>query len=103
MESTIIIMAVVAGAGWIGYRRWRGQRVSAEPATSQAVPPQNLAHKAFAHGNTCLAEGKFAEATTSFHQALELNPKHPHVAGRLAEVERQQRAAGVTAPVNSTA
>jgi hypothetical protein len=103
MDSTIIIIAVVAGAAWIGFRRWRGQRVSTEPVTPQAAPPLNLAHKAFAHGNTCLSEGKFDEAITSFHQARELNPKHPHVAGRLAEVERQQRAAGVVAPVNSTA
>ena len=103
MESTIIVMAIVAGAGWIGFRRWRGQRAYAAPVTPQAIPPQNLAHKAFTHANTCLAQGKFAEAIAAFHQARELNPKHPHVAGRLAEVERQQQAAAVITPVNSTA
>ena len=35
---------------------------------------ENVALKAFAHGNTCLAEGKFAEATAAFHQARELEP-----------------------------
>lgn len=100
MESTIIIMAIVA-VGWIGLRRWRGQRAYVEPAAPQAISPQILAHKAFAYGNTCLAQGKFTEATTAFHQARDLNPKHPHVAGRLAEVERQQQAAGVIAPLNS--
>jgi predicted negative regulator of RcsB-dependent stress response len=98
VESIIIIMAIIACAGWIGFSRWRGQRASAEPVTPQAIPPQNLAHEAFAHGNTYLAEGKFAEATAAFHQASELNPKHPHVAGRLAEVERRQRAARVITP-----
>jgi cytochrome c-type biogenesis protein CcmH/NrfG len=36
-------------------------------------------------------EGKFTEAIAAFHQAREIDPKHPHVAGRLAEVERQQQ------------
>jgi cytochrome c-type biogenesis protein CcmH/NrfG len=45
-----------------------------------------------------LAEGKFAEATAAFHQARELEPKHPHVAARLAEVERRQQAAGAMSP-----
>jgi hypothetical protein len=98
VESLIVITAIVACAAWIVFRRWRGQRVYTEPVTPQATPPQNLAHEAFAHGNTCLSEGKFAEAVAAFHQARELNPKHPHVAGRLAEVERQQRAAGVITP-----
>jgi cytochrome c-type biogenesis protein CcmH/NrfG len=61
-----------------------------------------LALKAFAHGNSCLAEGKFAEATAAFRQALELDPKHPHIAGRLAEVERQQQAAKTTPIVKAT-
>jgi cytochrome c-type biogenesis protein CcmH/NrfG len=52
-------------------------------------------------GNSCLAEGKFAEATAAFHQARELDPKRAHVADRLAEVERQQ-AASATVPANST-
>jgi hypothetical protein len=42
-------------------------------------------------------EGKFAEAIAAFHQARELKPKHPHIAGRLAEVERQQQEASAMA------
>lgn len=53
------------------------------------------------HGNTCLAAGQFADAITAFHQARELNPKHPYVAARLAEVERRQQAAGATPPVTT--
>jgi cytochrome c-type biogenesis protein CcmH/NrfG len=47
-------------------------------------------------------EGKFDEATAAFHQAHELEPKHPHIAGRLAEVERQRQAASTMAPAKST-
>jgi hypothetical protein len=57
---------------------------------------------AFAHGNSCLAAGKFAEAIALFHQTRELDPKHPHVAGRLAEVERRQHAASAMPLVNAT-
>jgi cytochrome c-type biogenesis protein CcmH/NrfG len=44
-------------------------------------------------------EGKFAEATAAFHQALELEPKHPHISGRLAEVDRRRQAAIANATV----
>jgi cytochrome c-type biogenesis protein CcmH/NrfG len=37
--------------------------------------------------------GQFAAAIAAFRQAQELDPKHPYVAERLAEVERQQQAA----------
>jgi cytochrome c-type biogenesis protein CcmH/NrfG len=47
-------------------------------------------------------EGKFDEARAAFHQAHALEPKHPHVAGRLAEVERQQQAANAIAPAHAT-
>jgi hypothetical protein len=62
------------------------------------IPRETLAHEAFMHGNTCLAAGQFAEAIAAFHQARELNPKHPYAAARLAEVERRQQAAGATPP-----
>jgi cytochrome c-type biogenesis protein CcmH/NrfG len=52
-----------------------------------------MAFAAFTHGNTCLAAGQFAEATTAFRRARELDPKRPHVAERLAEVARRQHAA----------
>ena len=55
------------------------------------IPRETLAHEAFAHGNACLVAGRFAEAIAAFHQARELNPKHPYVAARLAEVERCSR------------
>jgi Flp pilus assembly protein TadD len=57
------------------------------------IPRETLAHEAFVHGNTCLMAGQFAAAITAFRQAQELDPKHPYVAERLAEVERQQQAA----------
>jgi len=49
-----------------------------------------------------LAAGQFADAIAAFHQARALEPTHPHVAGRLAEVERRQYAASVTPLVNTT-
>jgi cytochrome c-type biogenesis protein CcmH/NrfG len=57
------------------------------------MPQKNVAHKAFMHGNSCVAEGDFAEAIAAFRQARELDPTHPHVAARLADAERRQRAA----------
>jgi cytochrome c-type biogenesis protein CcmH/NrfG len=49
-----------------------------------------------------LAVGQFADAIAAFHQARALEPTHPHVAGRLAEVERRQHAASVTPLGNTT-
>ena len=101
MKSVVIIMVLVVSAGWVVWRRYRGH-TSTAVVPPEALPRENFALKAFAYGNTCLAEGKFAEATAAFHQARELEPKHPHVAARLAEVERQQQAASAIAPTNST-
>lgn len=101
MKSVIVIMVIVICAGWIVWRRRRGHAsIAAVPL--ETMPRENVALKAFAHGNTCLAEGKFAEATAAFHQARELEPKHPHVAARLAEVERRQQSVSPTAPADST-
>jgi hypothetical protein len=47
-----------------------------------------------------LAAGQFVEAIAAFHQARQFEPKHPHVSGRLTEVERRQHAASATPPVN---
>ena len=99
MKSVVIIMVLIVSAGWVVWRRYR-RHASTAVVPLEALPRENVALKAFAHGNTCLAEGKFAEATAAFHQARELEPKHPHVAGRLAEVERQQRVASTVAPAN---
>ena len=101
MGSVVIIAVIVVSTGGIVW--WR-RRLREQAATAAGPPegraPENFALKAFAHGNTCLAEGKFAEAAASFHQARELDPKHPHVAGRLAEVERQQQAASAMDAAN---
>ena len=91
MGSVIVLVVIVMLAGWIVWRRrhrWQGSTAAVSP---KGMFPENLAHKAFVHGNTCLMEGKFTEAIAAFHQAREIDPKHPHVAGRLAEVERQQQ------------
>jgi hypothetical protein len=63
---------------------------------------KNTAHKAFVHGNTCLMERKFDEALAAFNQARKLDPQHPHIDSRLAEVERQQQAASAVASANAT-
>ena len=89
MESIVVLALIIVGTGLIVWRR----RNRGQAAIADGPPPENFALKAFAHGNTCLAEGKFDDAIAAFRQALELEPKHPHVAGRLAEVERQKQAA----------
>jgi len=102
MVSVVMLVVVVLGIGgivWMRRRRWQAYTNSASP---QAIPRETLVLHAFAHGNSCLAAGKFDEAIAAFHQARELNPKHPHVAGRLAEVERRQQAASATPLVNAT-
>jgi len=85
MGSVVVMVVIVVCVGWIVWRRrHRGH------ASTAAVPPEGIAHenfalKAFAHENTCLAEGKFDAARAAFHQARALDPKDPHVAGRLAD------------------
>jgi Flp pilus assembly protein TadD len=92
MVSTIMAVIIVLGIVGILWMR-RPRRFAATLPTSPAtIPPQTLAMQAFAHGNSCLAAGQFAEARAAFHQARELDPKHPHIAGRLAEVARRQSA-----------
>jgi len=86
----IILIAAVALAVWAYRDRWRTRAVTLSP---EVTSPATLAFESFTHGNSCLAEGKFAEATAAFHRALELDPKRPHVADRLAEVARRQQAA----------
>jgi hypothetical protein len=102
MISIIVVVAIVAGAGWMAWRRWRDWHASAGPLPSAGIPPETLAFEAFTHGNTCLAEGKFAEATAAFQRARELDPKRLHVADRLAEVERRQHAASATSPASTS-
>ena len=90
--GTVIILAIIfICAGMTVWAR-HCKRADTAPGLPTAMTPKDMSQKAFVHGNTCLWEGRLAEATANFHQVLELNPKHPHVAGRLAEVERQQAA-----------
>jgi hypothetical protein len=93
-----VIVLCIGGIVWIRRRRWQAYTTPVLPGT---IPPETLALRAFAHGNSCLAEGKFTEAIDAFQQAREIEPKHPHVAGRLAEAKRQQQAASAP-PVNAT-
>jgi cytochrome c-type biogenesis protein CcmH/NrfG len=93
MISIIVVVAIVACASWIAWNRWSYWRMPVGPLPSAGIPPETLALEAFTHGNTCLAEGKFAEATAAFQRARELDPKRLHVADRLAEVARRQQAA----------
>jgi len=100
---SLILVVMIAGAAlafWVYRRRWQTPLATLTP---EGIAPATLAFESFTRGNSCLAEGKFAEATAAFHRALELDPKRPHVADRLAEVERRQQAASATLPASSPA
>ena len=99
MISILFIVAIIAGIGWMAWRRWGHGRLPTELLPSAAGSPQTRAFEAFAHGNTCLAEGRFADATAAFQRAGTLDPKRPYVAERLAEVDRRHHAASAPAPV----
>jgi thioredoxin-like negative regulator of GroEL len=94
-----VIVLCIGGIVWRRRLRWHAYTTPVVPGT---IPRETLALRAFAHGNSCLAEGKFAEAIDAFEQAREIEPKHPHVAGRLAEVARQQQAVSAAPSVNTT-
>jgi hypothetical protein len=94
-----VIVLCVGGIVWMRRRRYQAYTTPVSPGT---IPRETIARHAFAHGNSCLAEGRFTEAIEAFQQAREIDPKHPHVAGRLAEVERRQQAASAAPPVNAT-
>jgi hypothetical protein len=99
MISIIFMVAIMAGIGWMAWRRWGPGRLPTEPLLAAAHAPKTRAFEAFMHGNSCLAAGQWAAATVAFEQARTLDPKRPYVAERLAEVDRQQHAAGPLAPV----
>jgi hypothetical protein len=102
MLSIGILVVIGLFAGGIVWRRRRRWHAYSTPVAPGTIPRETLALRAFALGNSCLAEGKFAEAITAFEQVREIAPKHPHVAGRLAEVARRQHAASAVPPVNTT-
>jgi hypothetical protein len=99
MISIIFIVVVIAGAGWLAWSRWSYWRTPIRPQPSAESSPQTRAFEAFAHGNSCLVAGQWADATAAFEQARVLDPKRPYVAERLAEVVRRQHAASAPAPV----
>ena len=99
MISLIFIVVVIAGAGWFVWSRWTDWRTPIRLQPSAERSPQTRAFEAFAHGNTCLAAGQWADATAAFEQARTLDPKRPYVAERLAEVARRQHAASTPVPV----
>jgi cytochrome c-type biogenesis protein CcmH/NrfG len=99
MISLIFIVAIIAGVGWMAWSRWNYWRTPIRPLPSAEHSPQTQAFEAFAHGNTCLAAGQWADATAAFEQARTLDPKRPYVAERLAEVVRRQHAASAPVPV----
>jgi hypothetical protein len=99
MTSLIIVVVVMACAGWMAWNRWTYGRTPIRPQPSAERSPQTRALEAFAHGNRCLAAGQWADATAAFEQARVLDPKRPYVAERLADVARRQHAASAPAPV----
>ena len=101
MVSMVMLVVIMLGTGVIVWRWWRRRYAYAMPV-APAAPHETLAHQAFTHGNSCLAAGQFADAIAAFHEACALEPTHPHVAGRLAEVARRQQVASAAPPVNAT-
>jgi hypothetical protein len=100
MVSMVMLVVIVLCTAGIVWMRWRRGHAYTMPVSPEA-PHETLAHQAFTHGNSCLAAGQFADAIVAFHQARALEPTHPHVAGRLAEVARRQQAARATPLVNT--
>jgi hypothetical protein len=94
-----VLVLYAGGIVWVLRRSWHAH---ATLGSSGTILRKTLTLRAFAHGNSCLAEGRFPEAIVAFQQARELTPKHPHIAGRLAEVARQQQAASAAPSVQST-
>ena len=101
MISLIFIVVVIAGAGYLAWRRWTYWRTPISPQSSAERSLQTRAFEAFSDGNHCLMAGQWADAIAAFEQARTLDPKRPYVTERLAEVARQQHAAGAPAPVTA--
>ncbi len=93
-----IIVLCLGGIFWLRQSRRRAYAVPTSPA---GIPQADVVLSTFAHGNSCLAAGNFSEAITAFQHVLTLAPKHPHVAARMAEVERRQHAESAIAAVNT--
>jgi Tfp pilus assembly protein PilF len=102
MGIVVVMLVIIVGAGWFVWKRRRYGQASTASVPPPGVSHKHLAFKSFAHGNTLLRAGKFDEASAAFHQTRALEPNHPHVADRLAEVERQQQATPAVAPAGAT-
>ncbi len=100
MFSVILLAVIIVVAGGIVWMRRRRGSVRTDQLPPEGIPRETLALDAFTHGNSCLAEGKFEDAIAAFQQARELDPKRPHIADRLAEVERRQHAASAMPPAS---
>ena len=87
MGIVIVMLVIIAGVGWIAWKRRRRQQAHAFCISSQGRPTESVAHNAFVHGNTCLMEGKFDEARAAFHQARDLEPTHVHIDARLLQLD----------------
>lgn len=101
LGNFLIVAIIVIGLALFLWRKSRQQKATLS-APEQVLSQKELAHQAFTQGNSLLMQGKFAQATTVFQQVLALDPKHPHVSGRLAEVtRRRQEAEAITSASSS--
>jgi cytochrome c-type biogenesis protein CcmH/NrfG len=91
MISTIFIVIVIAGAGWLAWSRWQYWRTPMSPLPSEDRSPKARAFEAFLHGNTSLAAGQWADATAAFEQARTLDPKRPYGRCQLVACRHDQR------------
>lgn len=99
--SSAAVIALVAIIIWVRRPRRHRRQEPRLPAEMSRASHEGLALEAFTRGNTYLAEGRLVEARAHFLRARELDPKRPHVAERLAEVERRQQAVNTTPPAHA--
>ena len=67
MGILAVIVLCAGGIVWGRRRRWQAYTTPVSPGT---IPRETLALHAFAQGNSCLAEGKFAEAIAAFERTI---------------------------------
>ncbi|MGE3539676.1 MAG: glucoamylase family protein [Candidatus Tectimicrobiota bacterium] len=89
MTGLVILAVLILCVGWILWRRRRCTRADTTAGPPGGMPHEPLVLDALARGNSYLGEGKFDATMAASPQARALEPKHPHVAGRLAAVERR--------------
>ena len=94
-----VIVLCIGGIVWMRRLRWHAYTTPVLPGT---IPRATLALRAFAQGNSCLAEGRFTEAIAAFEQAARSSRSIPMSPAELAEVARRQQAASAAPSVNAT-